>query len=122
MVVVVDEVVVVVDVGFALFIDVITHRNPLEDFLHWYLTFLAVRKEPAFTHLVPTTCGAALETDETLKSVKDKQIPRTTPMCFFTNVLCDPFKRFQNSFAYESFVAYFSFGTNFQAFCSNNSF
>ena len=81
-----------------------------------------MRKEPAFTHLVPTICGAALETDETLKSVKDKQIPRTTPMCFFTNVLCDPFKRFQNSFAYESFVAYFSFGTEFQAFCSNNSF
>ena len=85
MVVVVDEVVVVVDVGFALFIDVITHRNPLEDFLHWYLTFFAVRKEPTFTHFVPTTCGAALETDETLKSVRDKQTPRATPMCFFIN-------------------------------------
>ena len=73
--------VVVVGVPFG---DVITHRRPLADFLHRYLTFFVVRKEPAFTHLVPTTCGAALDTDETLKGVKDKQSPRKTPMCFFT--------------------------------------
>ena len=81
-----------------------------------------MRKDPAFAHLLPTFCDEAFETDETLKSVTDKQNPRARPMCFFTNVLCDPFKRFRDFFACESFVAYFSFGTEFQAFCSNNSF
>ena len=63
----------------------LTHRKPWADFLHWYLTFLAVRKEPALTHLVHTTCGAALETDETLKSVRDKQNPTITPRLLFTS-------------------------------------
>jgi hypothetical protein len=77
-VVVVVEV-VVIDVPFG---DLTTHRSPLGDFLHRYLTVFTVRSVPAFAHLVPTTCGA-LETDETLKSVREKQIPRATPMCFF---------------------------------------
>jgi len=81
-----------------------------------------VRKEPGFTHFVPTICGAALETAETLKSVTDKQNPRAKPMCFFTNILCDPFERFRDFFACESFVTYFSFCANFQTFCSGNSF
>jgi hypothetical protein len=83
LVVVVDIVVVIVVVVGEFFADMFTHRNPLADFLHRYLTFLAVRKEPAFTHFDPTICVAALETDETLKSDRDKQIPRTTPICFF---------------------------------------
>ena len=74
--------VVVVGVPFG---DVITHRRPLADFLHRYLTFFVVRKEPAFIHLVPTTCGAAFETDETLKSVRDKQNPTITPRLLFTS-------------------------------------
>ena len=79
-------VVVVVEVVVdTLLVDMVTHRRPLADFLHWYLTFFAVRKEPAFTHLVPTTCGAALETGETLKSVRDKQNPTITPRPLFTN-------------------------------------
>jgi hypothetical protein len=28
-------------------------------------------------------CGAALEADETLKNVRDKQNPRARPKCFF---------------------------------------
>ena len=47
--------------------------------------FFVVRKVPAFTHLVPTTCGAAFETDETLKSVRDKQNPTITPRLLFTS-------------------------------------
>ena len=80
-----DVEVVVVLIG-AIALLALTHRNPLADFLHRYLTFFAVRKDPAFTHLVPTTCGAALDTDETLKDVRDKQNPRAKPMCFFTKV------------------------------------
>jgi hypothetical protein len=74
-------VVLVVVVALPIFV----HRKPWEDFLHWYLTFFAVRKAPAFAHFVPTICGAALETDEALRSVRDKQSPRATPMCFFTS-------------------------------------
>ena len=81
----VDVVVAVEDVVGELFADMVTHRKPLEDFLHSYLTVFAVRKEPAFTHLVPTICGAALETDETLKSVRDKQNPTITPRLLFTS-------------------------------------
>ena len=83
LVVVVDTVLVVV-VDTVLVVDVTVHRKPLADFLHSYLTFFAVRNAPAFTHLVPTICGAALETGETLENVRDKQIPRKTPMCFLT--------------------------------------
>ena len=43
-----------------------------------------MRKEPACTHLVPTIWDAALDTDETLKSVRDKPIPKITPNSFFT--------------------------------------
>ena len=66
---VVAVVVIVVDVPFG---KLITHRRPWADFLHWYLTFFAMRKEPAFTHFDPTICGAALETDETYFKVNDE--------------------------------------------------
>jgi hypothetical protein len=44
-----------------------------------------VRKDPAFTHFDPIICGAAFETEETLKSVRDKQNPTITPRLLFTN-------------------------------------
>ena len=81
--VVVVAVVVVVLIGVTGLL-ALTHLKPWADFLHRYLTVFAVRKDPAFTHLLPTICGAALETDETLTSVRDKHSPRATPMCFFT--------------------------------------
>jgi hypothetical protein len=65
--------------------DAITHLKPLVDFLHWYLTFFAVRKVPAFTHFDPTICVAALETEETLIRKNTKtQSPTDNPRCLFT--------------------------------------
>jgi hypothetical protein len=76
-------VVVVVVVLETLFADVSTHRNPLEVFLHRYLTFFDVRRVPAFAHFVLEICDAVLDEDNETINSSDAQTPIAKPCRLF---------------------------------------
>jgi hypothetical protein len=76
-------VVVVVVVLDTLFADASTHRNPLEVFLHRYLTFFDVRRVPAFAHFVLEICDAVLDEDNETINSSDAQTPIAKPCRLF---------------------------------------